>query len=55
MSKVNEPVTEVFGSNVFNDKMMRERLPKDVYKAIRKTIDGNDHWILPAPASSPMR
>jgi len=42
MSKVSEPVTEVFGSNVFNDKMMRERLPKDVYKAIRKTIDGNE-------------
>ncbi len=42
MNKANEPVTEVFGSNVFNDKMMRERLPKDVYKAIKKTIDGNE-------------
>jgi len=42
MNKAHEPVTEVFGSNVFNDKMMRERLPKDVYKAIKKTIEGND-------------
>lgn len=30
---------KIFGSNVFNDKVMRERLPKDVYKALRKTID----------------
>ncbi|MFH1716421.1 MAG: glutamine synthetase III [Planctomycetota bacterium] len=42
MKEPREPVTEVFGSNVFNDKVMRERLPKDVYKAIKKTIEGND-------------
>ena len=42
MNEESKPVTEVFGSNVFNDKVMRERLPKDVYKAIRKTIDGNN-------------
>ena len=42
MNKANKPVTEVFGSNVFNDKVMRERLPKDVYKAIKKTIEGNN-------------
>jgi len=30
---------EVFGSNVFNDKVMRERLPKPVYKALRETIE----------------
>ncbi|WP_163194870.1 glutamine synthetase III [Clostridium thermarum] len=35
MSKLNE----IFGSNVFNDSVMRERLPKAVYKALRKTID----------------
>ena len=29
---------ELFGSMVFNDKVMRERLPKDTYKALRKTI-----------------
>jgi glutamine synthetase len=32
-------VTEIFGSNVFNDAVMRERLPKATYKALKKTID----------------
>jgi glutamine synthetase len=32
-------VTEVFGSNVFNDRIMKERLPKDTYRALKKTID----------------
>jgi len=32
-------VTEIFGSNVFNETVMRERLPKDVFKALKKTID----------------
>jgi len=31
-------VTEIFGSNVFNEKTMKERLPKDTYKALRETI-----------------
>ena len=31
--------TDIFGSNVFNDFVMRERLPKAVYKSLRKTID----------------
>ncbi|PYG88582.1 glutamine synthetase [Ruminiclostridium sufflavum DSM 19573] len=30
---------EIFGSNVFNDAVMRERLPKATYKALKKTID----------------
>ncbi|MBQ9899026.1 MAG: glutamine synthetase III [Ruminococcus sp.] len=30
-------VTEYFGCNVFSDKVMRERLPKDVYRAVRRT------------------
>jgi glutamine synthetase len=29
----------VFGANVFNDRLMRERLPKETYKALRQTID----------------
>lgn len=33
-----EPVTSVFGSNVFSEAVMRERLPKDVYKSIKRTI-----------------
>ncbi len=30
--------TELFGCNVFNDKVMRERLPKAVYRSLVKTI-----------------
>ena len=32
-------LTEVFGSNVFNDKVMKERLPKQIYKALKETIE----------------
>lgn len=32
-------VPELFGSKVFNDKVMKERLPKETYKALKKTID----------------
>lgn len=32
-------LTEIFGSNVFNDKAMKQRLPKEVYRALRKTIE----------------
>lgn len=32
-------LTNLFGSSVFNDQVMRERLPKATYKALRKTID----------------
>ena len=31
-------VPEIFGSMVFNDEAMRTRLPKDVYKSLRRTI-----------------
>ena len=30
--------TEIFGSNVFNDATMRERLPKETYKSLNATI-----------------
>lgn len=32
-------VSEMFGKNVFNDSVMRERLPKNVYKKLKKTIE----------------
>lgn len=32
-------VAAVFGENVFNDKVMQEKLPKKVYKELHKTID----------------
>ena len=31
-------ISEIFGSMVFNDRVMRERLPKETYKALRKTM-----------------
>lgn len=31
-------VPELFGSMVFNDTVMKERLPKDTYKALKKTV-----------------
>ena len=40
MDEYREPITKVFGSNVFNESVMRERLPKEVYKSLRKTIQG---------------
>ena len=32
-------IPELFGSMVFNDDVMRSRLPKEVYKALTKTIE----------------
>ena len=36
-------IPEIYGSMVFNDKVMRERLPKDIYKAVRKTSKNGTH------------
>jgi glutamine synthetase len=33
-----EQITDYFGSLVFNDEVMRNRLPKDTYKTLKKTI-----------------
>ena len=35
-------IPELFGSNVFNDVVMRSTLPKEVYKSLRKTIDNGE-------------
>ncbi len=32
-------ITDIYGSNVFNDSIMKERLPKATYKALKKTMD----------------
>ena len=38
-----ETVTDYFGSLVFNDAVMREKLPKDIYKTLRQTVsEGRD-------------
>ena len=32
-------VSKIFGEDVFNDTVMKERLPKKVYEELRKVID----------------
>ena len=39
MAKQNVP--ELFGSNVFDDRVMKSRLKAEVYESLRKTIDEN--------------
>ena len=41
MNRINKAVTAIFGSDVFNDLVMRERLPKEIYRSIKKTIQGH--------------
>ncbi len=40
---MEKKIPEIYGTLVFNDKVMRDKLPKDIYKALRKTIDNNTH------------
>ncbi|MGN1127492.1 MAG: glutamine synthetase III, partial [Candidatus Flemingiibacterium sp.] len=35
-------VQEIFGSMVFNDAIMRQKLPKEAYRALRRTIDDGE-------------
>ena len=36
--KETERIPELYGSRVFSDEIMRERLPKDVYQSLTRTI-----------------
>ena len=38
-----QSIPELYGSLVFNDKVMRSKLPKDMYKALKKTIESGTH------------
>lgn len=40
MSQSFESIPSLFGSDVFNEAVMRERLPKTVFKSLKRTIDG---------------
>jgi len=40
------PVTEIYGANVFNDAVMRERLPKAIYKELKKVQNGDKELTL---------
>ncbi len=39
MNEANTFITDVFGTDVFNDSVMRHRLPKKVYSALREVIE----------------
>lgn len=41
--KAMNKVPAIYGSLVFSDKVMRDKLPKDVYKALKKTIENGSH------------
>jgi hypothetical protein len=34
------PLTEIYGCNCFNDAVMRERLPKSIYKEVKLVQEG---------------
>ena len=40
---MKKSIPQLYGSLVFNDRVMRDKLPKDIYKALKKTIENNTH------------
>lgn len=53
--EINKDVTEIYGNYVFNERIMRQRLPKEVYKKLKKTITNHeplDHSIAEIVASA---
>lgn len=40
---MNKEIPELYGSMIFSDKVMRKKLPKDMYRALRKTIENGTH------------
>ncbi len=41
MNESHKSITDIFGTNVFNEIVMRERLPKTVYKAFKDCLDAS--------------
>ena len=41
---MSKDIPSLYGSLVFTDKVMRDKLPKDMYKALKKTIENGTHW-----------
>ena len=39
---IMDEVTPIFGENVFNETVMKARLPKETYKQLMKTIEGGE-------------
>ena len=44
-------IPEIFGCKVFNDSTMRARLPKDIYRQLRKTREETAPPTLPTGSS----
>ncbi len=42
-NKRSESIPELFGSHVFNDRVMKERLPKETYRALKRTSELGKH------------
>ena len=42
----NFNAADIFGENVFNDTVMKERLPKNVYKNLKPAMEGKHYLIL---------
>ena len=40
---MKQNITEIYGSLDFTDRIMRSKLPKDMYKALKKTIENGTH------------
>lgn len=40
---MKKSIPELYGSLVFNDKVMKSKLPRDIYKALKKTIETASH------------
>ena len=40
---MSKDIPSLYGSLVFTDKVMRDKLPKDMYKALKKTIENGTH------------
>ena len=48
-----EHVKDLYGVNVFNEFVQKEKLPKAVYKALQKTIKQGRRSTPPSPTPSP--
>ena len=40
------PVSEIYGTNCFSNALMRERLPKNIYREVRAVQDGEKELTL---------
>ena len=47
-------VPEMFGALVFNDDIMRARLPKEIYKSLKRPVKTDYHLIFTWPILSQM-